>query len=158
MTDLPLHRSRALSKDQKLAETGKLTRAYKQWQREQLAAALAGAHGATITELLTLLDQLELNSAAMLLDFMQRSNWNAVDYNTRLTILHEINQAIARMREKHGLLPIDDPLPPKQNVFLRIKNLLFPPSPVNAGTFPSEVATAERVPVAASQRPHRLEE
>jgi hypothetical protein len=144
MTDLPLHRSRALSKDQKLAETGKLTRAYKQWQREQLAEALAGAHGATVAELMSLLDRLELNSAAMLLDFMQRSDWNAVDHNTRLTILHEINQAIGRMRERHGLSAIDDPLPPKQNVFLRIKNLLFPPSPTNVGSFPSDAARAYR--------------
>jgi hypothetical protein len=141
MTDLPIIKSRRLGKDEKLAETRQLTRAYVRWQREQLSAALAGAHGAMIAELLILLDQLEMSSAAMLLDFMQRSDWNAVDYNTRFAILHEINQAIERMRTRHGLPPIDDPLPPKQNVFLCIKHMLFPPSPAKAGSSPSEVAT-----------------
>jgi hypothetical protein len=67
MTDLPIHRTRELTKDEKLAETGKLTRAYRAWCREQLNEALAGAHGATVAELMALLDRLELNSAATLL-------------------------------------------------------------------------------------------
>jgi hypothetical protein len=126
MTDLPLHRSRALSKDQKLAENQKLSRAYKQWQREQLAAALVGAHGAMVAELMALLDRLELNSAAALLMFVERADWNAVSYDTRLTVLHQINTAITRMRERHGLAPFDDPLPPQSDsVFRRIKARLF---------------------------------
>jgi hypothetical protein len=126
MTDLPLHRSRALSKDQKLAENQKLSRAYKQWQREQLAAAFVGAHGAMVAELMALLDRLELNSAAALLMFVERADWNAVSYDTRLTVLHQINTAITRMRERHGLAPFDDPLPPQSDsVFRRIKARLF---------------------------------
>src|SRR5262249_2052264 len=33
-----------------------------------------------------------------------------IDYQTRLTILHEVNSAITKFREKRGLDPIDDPL------------------------------------------------
>jgi hypothetical protein len=137
MTDLPLHRSRALSKDEKFLETGKLTRAYKQWQREQLAEALAGAHGAVVAELMALLDRMELNSAAVLLNAVQRTVWSEISYNTRLTVLHQINATITRVRERAGMAPIDDPLPgERDSLFRRIKHALFPPS---------EVATAERV-------------
>src|SRR4029450_1539324 len=43
--DLPIQPSRKLTKDEKLAEVQKLSRAYRAWQREQLDAALASAHG-----------------------------------------------------------------------------------------------------------------
>jgi hypothetical protein len=146
MTNLPLHRSRKLSKDEKLAETGKLTRAYQQWQREQLNEALAGAHGAMITELMALLDRLELDSAAVLLAAVRRTDWSKIDHNTRLIVLHQINQTIARVRERNGLAAIDDPLPgERESLFRRIKHTLFPPSSARADNSPSEVATAERV-------------
>jgi hypothetical protein len=130
MTDLPLHRSRALTKDQKLAEVQKLSRAYKQWHREQLDAALTGAHGATVAELMSLLDRLELNSAAALLACVQRIDWSAISYDVRFTLLHQINQTIARLRERNGMLAIDDPLPGQpDNVFRRIKQMLFAAPP-----------------------------
>jgi hypothetical protein len=135
MSDLPLTKSRKLTKDEKLAEGQKLSRAYKQWHREQLANALTGANGAVVAELLTLLEQLELNSAAVLLDTVQRTAWNEISYDTRLTVLHQINQAIARLRERNGLPAIDDPLPGQpENVFRRIRATLFPSSPANAGS------------------------
>jgi hypothetical protein len=146
MTDLPLHRSRTLSKDQKLAETGKLTRAYKQWQREQLAEALAGAHGAVVAELMALLDRLELSSAAALLACIQHTDWSSVSCDTRLTVLHQVNATITRVRERNSLPVIDDPLPgERDSLFRRIKYTLFPPSSARADHSPSEVATAERV-------------
>jgi hypothetical protein len=135
MSDLAITKSRKLSKDEKLAETGKLTRAYRQWQREQLAEALAGAHGTVVAELMALLDRLELNSAATLLNAVQRTDWNEISYDTRLTVLHQINETIARVRSRNGLSPIDDPLPGEpDSLFRRIKQILFPVSPVNAGS------------------------
>jgi hypothetical protein len=112
---------RRLSRDQKkeLADQARLLRAWKQWHAEQLDDALAGTHGATIVELLALLDQLELSSAAVLLDFMRPSD---CDYDTRLTVLHQINQTITRLRERNGMAAIDDPLPGQpDNVYRRIK-------------------------------------
>jgi hypothetical protein len=130
MIDIALTKSRKLTKDQKLVENQKLSRAYKQWQREQLDAALASAQGATVAELVTLLDQLELNSAATLLACVQRTDWSAVSYDVRFTVLHQINQTITRLRERNGMPAIDDSLPGQpDNVFRRIKQMLFAAPP-----------------------------
>jgi hypothetical protein len=130
MSDLPLIKSRKRTKDEKLAETRKLSRAYKQWHREQLADALASVHGATVAELMVLLDRLELSSAAALLACVQRTDWSTVSYDVRFTVLHQINQTIARLRERNGLPAIDDPLPGQpDNVFRRIKQMVFAAPP-----------------------------
>jgi hypothetical protein len=93
-------------------------------------------------KLMTALDQLELNSAAVLLACVQRTAWDAVSYDARLTVLHQINQTITRLRERNGMAP---PLPDQpDNVFRRVKNALFLPSSAKADSFSSEVATAER--------------
>ena len=78
--------------------------------------------------------------------------WDAVDYATRLTALHQINDAIRRMRERNGMPSLDDPLPPKLNIFLNIKQMLFPPSSAQADSCPS-VATERtgRNVIAAAQ-------
>lgn len=145
MTDIALTKSRKLTKDQKLAEGQKLSRAYRAWQREQLDAALASAHGATVAELMALLDRLELISTTTLLTCIQRTDWSAVSPDVRFTVLHQINQTIARVRERNGLPAISDPLPgERESVFRRIKQILFPASSVRADASPSEVATAER--------------
>jgi hypothetical protein len=81
---------------------------------------------------MAVLDRLELDSAATLLDFIQCADWRSVDYATRLTALHQVNQTIGRLRARNGLPEIDDPLPPKLNAFFAIKQLLFPNSPVKA--------------------------
>ena len=81
----------------------RLMRAWNKWHREQLDEALAGAQGALIAELMTLLDQLELNSAKALLDRVERADWTSVDYDTRLTALHQVNAAITKLRERNGM-------------------------------------------------------
>jgi hypothetical protein len=143
MSNLSLGNSRKLTKDQKLAEGQKLSRAYKQWQREQLDAALASAHGATVAELMNLLDRLELHSAATLLACVQHTDWSAVSYDVRFTVLHQINETISRLRERNGMAPFDDGLPSQpDNAFRRIKQILFPPSSARKRRhLSSEVAT-----------------
>ena len=127
-----------------LADQAQLMRAWRAWHAEQLDEALAGLHGAMVAELMTLLDRHELNSAAALRACVQRMDWSTVSYDVRLTALHQINQTIIRLRERHGLAPFDDPLPGQpDNVFRRIKHLLFTPSPAKADSSP-EGATAER--------------
>jgi hypothetical protein len=121
--------------EKELADQARLLRAWKQWHREQLDDALAGAHGATIAELITLLDRLELNSAAVLVACVQRTDWSAISADVRFTLLHQINQTIMRLRERNGMPAIDDPLPGQpDSVFRRIKHILFPPSPATAGS------------------------
>ena len=127
-----------------LADQAQLMRAWRAWHAEQLDEALAGLHGAMVAELMTLLDRHELNSAAALRACVQRMDWSTVSYDVRLTALHQINQTIIRLRERHGLAPFDDPLPGQpDNVFRSIKHLLFTPSPAKADSSP-EGATAER--------------
>ena len=53
--------------------------------------------------------------------------WSAIDADTRLIALHEINTAITRLRERSGLEPINDALPHERpNVFILVKEALFP--------------------------------
>jgi hypothetical protein len=121
-------------------EQATLLKAWKAFHAEELEQAFGSAHGAIIAELMGVLDQLEIDSAATLLDFMQRADWRSVDYATRLTALHQVNQSIARLRARNGLPEIDDPLPGQpDNAFRRIKALLFPNSP--ASPAPEFVAT-----------------
>ena len=79
---------------------------------------------------MTLLARLELNSAAELLASVLHTDWSTVSYNTRLTVLHHLSPTIARLRERNGLPPLDDPLPGQpDNVFRRVKQMLFAPPP-----------------------------
>jgi hypothetical protein len=128
MSDLPIHRSQKLTKDEKLAETRKLTRAYRAWHREQLEEALIGVHGDVLVQLMIQLKN--LREARRLLNFIEAQDWASIDAETRLIALHEINVAITRLREHSGMVPIDDPLPGQpENLFRRIKQTLFAAPP-----------------------------
>jgi hypothetical protein len=68
-----------------------------------------------------------LGGARDLLAFVEAQDWTAVDAETRLVALHEINSAIAKLRERNGLPPIDDALEHERpNAFILIKKILFP--------------------------------
>lgn len=118
---------RKSEKDKELTERAHLLRAWKRWHREQLEAALAGIHGAVLARLMEQLKH--LGEARALVEFISAQDWEAVDSATRLVALHEINTAITKLREKHGLDPIADPLPgAPANAFQIIKSILsFPP-------------------------------
>jgi hypothetical protein len=69
----------------------------------------------------------DLREARDLLAFIEAQDWTAVDAETRLIVLHQINDAITKHRERNGLAPIDDALPGERlTAFQVIKNLLFP--------------------------------
>jgi hypothetical protein len=93
-------------KNKELTDREKLLRARRAWHREQLKEALNGIHGDVKRRLM---DQLEdLRSARELVDFIAAQDWGAVDADTRLTALHQINNAIVALREQQGLTGIDD--------------------------------------------------
>jgi hypothetical protein len=48
---------------------------------------------------------------AQLIGFIGAIDWGSIDYQTRLTVLHEVNEAITKFRESQKLAPIDDSLP-----------------------------------------------
>jgi hypothetical protein len=115
--------------EQKLADDARLLRLWKKWHRDELDEALAGPHGPMVERLMFILKELSRDSAALLTAYIRGVDWNAIDYPTKLTVLHEINTAITRLRERQGLAPINDPLPgERESVFRTLKQILLPAS------------------------------
>jgi hypothetical protein len=116
---------RSEKRDKKLADSERLLRWWKKFHREEREAVLAGPHGAVLDELFRMFKNLEHVQPAQLIGFVRSIDWAQIDADTKLTVLHELNAAITRFREKHGLEPIDDTVegePP----FRTIKAILFP--------------------------------
>jgi hypothetical protein len=85
-----------------------------------------------------ILGSLTLESAPLLLAYVRGIDWVTIDYPTRLTVLHEINTAITKLRGRNGLSPFDDGFPgDSPNVFQTIRTILIPaeaaPSGAHAG-------------------------
>ena len=111
--------------EQKLIDDTRLLRAWKKFHAEEKTAVLAGPHGAVLGELLRMLMNLQHVQPAQLIGLARSIDWAVIDYDTKLTVLHEINSAITKFREKRGLEPIDDTVegePP----FRTLKAILFP--------------------------------
>ena len=118
----------------KLADDARLLRAWKQFHREEREAARAGPHGIALAELVRLLDNLKHVQPAQLIGLARTINWAMIDYDTKLTVVHELNTAITAFREKHGLEPIDDPLPGQpDSLFRTIRAIVLTASPHNEG-------------------------
>lgn len=83
--------------------------------------------------LMALLNRLTLSSGAALLKYLGNIDWSSIDYDTRLTALHELHAAIIKVREAHNLAPFDDSR--ENNVFRRAHVLLLS-SPAHAGDRP----------------------
>jgi hypothetical protein len=114
---------RRTAKDQERTDRSYLFRAWRRWHREQLEKALAGMHGAVLAHLMQELKN--VSEARDLVNAIAREDWTAVDTETRLVALHEINAAITKLREKRGLNPFDDPLPgAPPNVFQIIRSII----------------------------------
>jgi hypothetical protein len=114
---------RSAEKNKELADREKLLRAWRRWHAEQLQEALAGMHADVMQRLVEQLK--DLRSARELVAFIEAQDWTAVDTNTRMTALHEINGAICKLRERMELTPIDDPLPGQpKNAFRIIRKII----------------------------------
>ena len=96
-------------KDKKLRDDARLLRAWRNWHAEQLTEALTGLHRDVLGRVMAQLK--DLRSARELVNAMAAEDWSVVDADTRSVLLHEINVAIAALREKQGLPFVDDPLP-----------------------------------------------
>jgi hypothetical protein len=115
---------RSTAQEKKLADDARLLRWWKAWHREQRDLVLAGPHGAVLSELFRMLDNLQHVQPAQLIELARSIDWAAIDTDTKLTVLHEINSSITKFREKRGLEPIDDTVsdePP----FRTLKAILF---------------------------------
>jgi hypothetical protein len=116
---------RSAENDKKLVDDARLLRAWRAWHREQLEQACSGPHRMLLEALLARLQNLQMNSAAGLLNFIRKQDWGVVDIETRFIVLHELNSAIVRLRERNGLDGVSDPLPgQKESLFRTVKALL----------------------------------
>jgi hypothetical protein len=121
---------RSDKEQKKLADDAYLLRQWRAWHREQLEDALAGVHRDVMARLMAQLD--DLRSARELVAFIAAQDWSAVNADTRLIALHQIDTAIMRLREQMDQEPIDDALwhePPR--AFQRIREIINPVSRTN---------------------------
>ena len=119
---------RNTAQEKKLADNERLLRWWKKFHREEREAVLAGPHSVVLGELFRMFKTLQHVRPAQLLGFARSIDWAAIDADTKLVTLHELNAAITRLREKHNMEPIDDTVsdePP----FRMIKAIMFPASP-----------------------------
>src|SRR6516164_10475848 len=116
---------RRLSDKQKkrLAANAKLMRWWRNWHAEQLEEALAGVHRDVLERVMAQLK--DLKSARELVNAMAAEDWSAVDADTRLVVLHQVNAAITELRLESGADPISDPLPGQPDNAFRIIKSLF---------------------------------
>jgi hypothetical protein len=130
------------AQEKKLADDARLLRAWKNFHREERETVLSGPHARTLVELFRMFANIECVQPSQLVGFIGAIDWSAIDHQTRLTVLHELNTVITKLREKRGLAPIDDPLPGQpDNAFRIIKKLFeFPASsqerPARRGPYP----------------------
>jgi len=123
---------RKSEKDKELADNARLLRAWRHWHREQLEKALNGLHAGVMVRLMAELKN--LHSARQLVAFTAAQDWNAIDADTRLVALHEINAAITALRERLDQEPIDDALPGEPlRAFQLIRRVLSNQFPAPAG-------------------------
>jgi hypothetical protein len=116
-----MRRSRT-AQEKKLADDARLMKWWRAWHAEQLEEALAGVHRDVLGRVMAQVKNLK--SARELVNAVAAEDWDAVDADTKLVVLHEVDSAICTLREKMGMSPIDDPLPGEpDNAFLVIRSL-----------------------------------
>jgi hypothetical protein len=121
-------------KEKQLADNARLLRMWRQFHREEREAVLAGPHGAVLSELFRMFANIEHVKPAQLVGFIGAIDWGSIDYQTRLTVLHEVNEGITEFRVKRDMEPIDDNLPGEPETPYRlIKAILFPPNGAPTG-------------------------
>jgi hypothetical protein len=119
-------------KEKELADDARLMKWWKAWHREQRDEALA-KHPSLI-ELFRMFANIQHVAPVQLVGFVQSINWADVYYAIRLTVLHEINNAITDFRVERDMEPIDDNLPGEpETPFRQLKALLFPPNGAPTG-------------------------
>jgi hypothetical protein len=105
-------------------------RAWKKFHREEREAVLAGPYGTVLGELFRMFENLKHCQPAQLIGIARSIDWESIDYDTKLVVIHELNTAITAFRVKHGLPEIDDGLPNEPDTpFRTIRTIVLSPSP-----------------------------
>jgi hypothetical protein len=123
----------------KLVNDARLLRAWKKFHREERETVLAGPHGSVLNELFRMITNLTHMQPAQLIGYVQSIDWTAIDYDTKLVVIHECNNAITALRVKHDLEPIDDNLPNEPDTpFRTIKAIVLTAFPHHEGAHRGE--------------------
>jgi hypothetical protein len=88
----------------------KMMREWRAWHAGQIELALDGDSGTIVKSIMAFVRGLVPKRMPALLRLMRSVDWR-LDADTKFTILHELNSAIAELREKEGKPPFDDALP-----------------------------------------------
>jgi len=129
---------RQSQKNKELVDNAHLLRAWKKFHRDERAEVRTGPYGAVLGELFRMFANLKHVQPSQLVGYTRAIDWSEIDYPTRLTVIHEANAAITKLREKQGREPIDDPLhgaPP--NVFQIIREILITKLPTSSWARPT---------------------
>lgn len=105
---------RSKAEEKALRERDDLFCIWRKWRRERLEALLAGPHGERARELIAFLERMALDEGSELIEFVRGGDWHHADAGTRFEILSLINAAITALRERGGLAPFDDGIPPDE--------------------------------------------
>ena len=89
-------------RDKKLTDDARLVRAWKKFHRDECETVLAGPRGTVLGELFWMFRNLQHIRPSQLIGFVGSIDWASIDYATRLTVLHEVNNAITAYRVKRG--------------------------------------------------------
>jgi len=121
--------------EKELRDAARLLRWWSAWHRERHGEALAKYPD--LAELFRVFQNLKHARPVQVLGLASSIDWSVIDYDTKLTVVHEFNTRVTALRERGGLEPIDDPLPGEpESPFRQLKALLFPPNGAPTGAQP----------------------
>jgi hypothetical protein len=128
-----MRRNSKQERERERAGDAKMFRAWKKYHRDERDAVLAGPHGAALAEVFRMLDHLEHVRPEQLVGFIRSINWAAIDCDTRLVVLHEVNTAITKYRERRGADALSDPLPGEPDTPFRMIHKILHQVPATRG-------------------------
>jgi hypothetical protein len=112
------------------AEKAKLWDLYIEEMEKRRKVLVSGPYAGTAEALFSFLQTLSFDDGEKLIEMAMV--WQSAPRTTRFLVLQIIDEAMINLRERNGLLPFDDPLPPglaapdeeTENAFLRIQKIL----------------------------------
>lgn len=108
--------------DRKMAEKQRLTRAYKVWQREVRTETLASEP--RLRDFMRYLRTVTPEDGNDMLAAVTSSWLPKAAQNVRIFALRLIDRHAGRLARRMGDEPLNDPLPPETNVYLRAREIL----------------------------------
>lgn len=112
MKAVETRRARSAQAEKDLLDEAQLLKLYRRERKKQLQALLDGPFGPDVRGLLSFMRTMTLSSAPGLIALVRKAIWiKALPEDHKYILLRLVSQGIARVREKNGLSPFDDPLP-----------------------------------------------